>query len=639
MSTLERRWQWIVLGLIGLAFALRLYRLDAPALRGDEAFSIMFSRHSLSEMLRMFTTLTEPHPPLSFVVLHGWRRAAGESEFAMRLTSVAAGVLIVPLIYVLGRLLWDRQVGAVAAALVAVNPFYIWHAQEARMYALLVMFSIASTILFWQTWHRRGWHWPILYGLVTACSIYTHYYTFLLILFHGCYAAWTAMRVWRSSSGRRAVWASLARWSVGAALAGMLYLPWLVSSWTVLTAYQGSARSALPFWAPVYRSLLAFGHGQTVSETVSLWFLPLWVGLLIGGLVAAWRRERETTWFLVLYFAIPWGIVFIDSLQRPAFDERYFMVSSPPFYLLVALALLALYHWRRALAILAVVLIVSISGVSLYNHYHDPAYARAPDWRALNAFFVEHVRTDDIVVVNYPDPAADYYYRFDAPWITLPAAYPVDRAATVATLDDLADAHGRIWLIPQRWPFWDADGLIETRLNDLAERVAEYSVDRFRILLYHTRREYTTEMRPLDARLEGGIRLLGYVLRDAQGRAVDRLAVEPGGVVRLTLYWQAEAQIDQDYVVFTHILDETGWLRGQQDNQPRDGTFPTRAWAPGDWVADQYHIVLASDAPPGAYLVEVGMYRPADAVRLQVHGIDADSENRRVVLHNVIDVP
>lgn len=403
-------------------------------------------------------------------------------------------------------------------------------------------------------------------------------------------------------------------------------------------AYQGSARSSLPFWAPVYHSVLAFGQGQTAPEAVSLWFLPLWGGLLIGGAVVAWRRERMAAWFLTLYFMVPWGIVFVDSLRRPAFDERYFMVSTPPFYILVALALLALYRWRRIGAGIALSLILSISGVSLYNHYHNPVFARAPDWHALNAFFVEHVRLGDVVVANYPDPAANYYYQFAAPWLILPEVYPVDRAATIAALGDLAETYDRIWLTPQRWPSWDADGLVETWLDDQAERVAEYSVDRFRILLYHTSHQYMLEMQPLGTQFEGGIRLLGYALRDETGQAVDRLVVRSGQSVRLTLYWQAESRIDQDFVVFVHLLDETGWLRGQQDNQPRSGTLPTRAWTPGRLVVDGYHVSLAPESPPGESTLEIGMYRPADAVRLQVSGEHVDVENRRILLRGLVHV-
>lgn len=622
-----------------IAFVLRVYRLDAPALRGDEAFSVLFARNTLSEMLRLFTASTEPHPPFSFFALHYWAKLAGWGEFALRYTSVWAGVLVVPLIYALGRLLWDQRVGLVAAVLLAFNPFYIWHAQEARMYAMLAACCLSSVILYLMVLRRSAWGWWVAYGAATALAIYTHYYAFTVVAFQGIYVLLTfiadrdAAADWRRRAG------PLARWLLGLAVAGTLYLPWFLSSWHILMAYQGNARSSIPFLEPVYRSLLVYGQGQTLPRELSLWFLPLWGGLLVGGWIIAWRRDRRSAGMMSLYLLVPWIAIFIDSLRRPAFDERYFMVSTPPFYLFVALALAALYRWRRALGAVAMVLILTICGVSLYNHYHNPVYARAPDWRALNDFYVQHTRGGDAVIANYPDPAVRYYYDFDVPWAILPESYPVDQQATVARLDEMVQAHSRIWLTPQRWPFWDDSGLVESWLDAHSERVATHQVEQFRVVLYHTPRQYGKEMRPLDVRLEGGIRLLGYALRDAEGRAVDRLDVEPGEEVRLTLYWQAQSDLYEDYVVFTHLLDATGWLRGQQDNQPRQGTLPTGAWMPGDWVVDVYCIPLATDAPPGSYSLEVGMYRPGDGERLSISGEDADPENRRVLLRDLVHVP
>jgi hypothetical protein len=111
-----------------------------------------------------------------------------------------------------------------------------------------------------------------------------------------------------------------------------------------------------------------------------------------------------------------------------------------------------------------------------------------------------------------------------------------------------------------------------------------------------------------------------------------------GDEVRLTLYWRAEEQIAEDYVVFCHVLDETGWLRGQQDNPPRQGTFPTSAWRPGESVIDVYRIPLAADMPPGGALIEVGMYSPLDGERLLVYGQDTDPEQRRILLRDLIRV-
>ena len=50
-----------------------------------------------------------------------------------------AGTLLIPLLYALGRDLWDRRTGLVAALLGTVAPFLIWYSQEARMYGLFLL--------------------------------------------------------------------------------------------------------------------------------------------------------------------------------------------------------------------------------------------------------------------------------------------------------------------------------------------------------------------------------------------------------------------------------------------------------------------------------------------------------------------
>jgi len=121
---------------------------------------------------------------------------------------------------------------------------------------------------------------------------------------------------------------------------------------------------------------------------------------------------------------------------------------------------------------------------------------------------------------------------------------------------------------------------------------------------------------PLDLYLGEHIRLLGYDL--------PQTVAEPGGAVELTLYWQAVAPIETRYKVFAHLLGQAynaatdNFLWGQQDNEPGNGYVATTVWLPGAIVADPYLIPVAADAPPGQYLIEVGMYGLVDGVRLPV---------------------
>jgi hypothetical protein len=105
--------------------------------------------------------------------------------------------------------------------------------------------------------------------------------------------------------------------------------------------------------------------------------------------------------------------------------------------------------------------------------------------------------------------------------------------------------------------------------------------------------------------LGGKVALIGYELASP----VDR---ETG--LDLRLYWQALSDLDEDYTVFVHWLDAGGRILAQQDNQPRNGTYPTGLWDEGEIVEDLYHLTVPADQPP--VLLAVGMYRLETLERL-----------------------
>jgi hypothetical protein len=82
------------------------------------------------------------------------------------------------------------------------------------------------------------------------------------------------------------------------------------------------------------------------------------------------------------------------------------------------------------------------------------------------------------------------------------------------------------------------------------------------------------------------------------------------------LWWEAQGQIDTNYKVFVHLVDQVGQLIGNGDAPPLDGGFPTHLWRPGDRVVDDYTVTLPADLPAGEYLLRVGWYAPDTGVRL-----------------------
>jgi hypothetical protein len=117
---------------------------------------------------------------------------------------------------------------------------------------------------------------------------------------------------------------------------------------------------------------------------------------------------------------------------------------------------------------------------------------------------------------------------------------------------------------------------------------------------------------PLKATLGNQVQFLGYDL--------DTVSIRPGQTLHLTLYWQTLAEMEESYTVFTHMLDKENRMWGQKDSMPVRGTLPTCCWVKDEIIADEYEILVQPDAPPGQYVIEIGMYQLETGQRLEVHG-------------------
>ncbi|MBI4671623.1 MAG: DUF2723 domain-containing protein [Chloroflexi bacterium] len=127
------------------------------------------------------------------------------------------------------------------------------------------------------------------------------------------------------------------------------------------------------------------------------------------------------------------------------------------------------------------------------------------------------------------------------------------------------------------------------------------------------------------------MQLLGYKLERTQFRA--------GETLPLTLFWNAHRTPDTSYKVFVHLLDANGALRAQQDSIPQRGALPTQRWFPGEYVTDEYALVLPNDLAPGAYRLAIGMYDETTGARVPLRDtFGAPLPDNRVLLGDVITI-
>ena len=274
-----KRTSWAMAALLLLAFALRLLYVERQSLRGDEALSVIYAQEPVARIVEI-TRSVSGHPPLFYTLLHFWQRLAGVSELAVRYFSLWWGVLAVALVYAFGRALFGPRPSAWAAAWMVINPFWIMHAQDIRVYTMLAALALASCYVFWRAMacaHQDGcWGWWGLYAVSGAFVVYAHYFGAFLILAHALFFAAVRLR-----QPRRWWPGILSFGAIGAAL-----LPWLWYAQAVVTGEHGPGAQALSLAGMVQHNLITFGVGYWREPWGGL-ALAIPLGLLLGW--GAWQ--------------------------------------------------------------------------------------------------------------------------------------------------------------------------------------------------------------------------------------------------------------------------------------------------------------------------------------------------------------
>lgn len=604
----KRRWAGLLI--ILLAFALRVHRLGFQELRGDETFGYFFSQQSFGEIVRATLALREPHPVASYFAEKTWLALAGDSEFALRFLSVWWGVLAVALLYRLGRQLrLGPGVSALAALLLALSPYAVWHSQDARMYTMSLALTLASAWLAFEAIGRgrkRDW---LAYIVVAWLALQTHYYAVFVLAAQTFFMLPAARFIWRRPDRLRG-------WLAAVAAIGLLTFPWLIVARDTLVGYGGNGDSPA-FGAMLARSLRAFAVGETAPAAQQL----IWAGLAglllalgLGHLLLVGSLQRQAAVFLAFYLAVPVLATWASALSRPIFNERYLVAAAPPFYLLLASAVWpalsqppsTVAQRRFVFATNRVVVIVAIAALlvleagalcSLTRHYADPVYSKTVGWRQLAAALEDltaGLPADEVrITQNFPDPTLWYYYRGPVQHIVLPPK-PFDATEAGEEVARLAAAGVRRVILPvQPAAWWDDRGLAPAALTLGYTLVGERQVAGWPVQVYVRPPEV---MPAVAAVFTDGLKLVAAAVEPVEARA--------GGLLAVHLRWQSGPEsLPAGEKLTLQVLDTRDTVVAQTDQPFR---IPAIATQPAS-----YGILLPEQGlTPGEHRVILALYNP-----------------------------
>jgi 4-amino-4-deoxy-L-arabinose transferase-like glycosyltransferase len=333
--------------------------------------------------------------PLAFLLLR-WLLAAdllpSTGEGWLRLPFAFFGILSVPVLAVFGRTLVGRRAALLAALLLALFPWHLYWSQNARGYALTMLFCMLGMFAFHGGVTHRSIPWALLGLVLVAAGGLAHGSGFLLM---AALLVYLTIAVWREPALRQRI----LRPAVVAVLCAMVVVASIWAMPALLRAMEKKPDSSLLHLAKTFA-----------------WFVgpPMFVAAA-AGLIWLWRSGREhAASLLAAWLGVPLILLVVLGSTVTKVTAQYGLTLLPAFCLAAAWFLVALHdaipvrhglawvvRWAPALLLLGNLAAYD----ALYFGFH---YGERPRWR--EAADLVRVRSKGpVLVVTTAVPCIEYY--------------------------------------------------------------------------------------------------------------------------------------------------------------------------------------------------------------------------------------
>lgn len=610
--------------LLGVFFLYARF-LGRQSLWFDEGLSVAFASRPLGELIETLVG-QDLHPPLYYLILHFWMALVGNSEMAVRLPSVLAVLLMLPLASAVVREIEGKVgsspdspwlAGLAGAALIGTSPFIAYYAQETRMYALAASLCLAASWAYLVALRgessRRRW---LCFSVLLAACLYTQYFTAMIIPAFVVYALLLEQR-------------QLKRTLTFLLVAALLYLPWIGSAYQQMVRllvspdYWVSTRIDLRVFLRALFHTLFPGVSAAVLRSKGMFGALAVLALMLlvlrfarsPGIRARLRPGRRLPatvrrWLFVLFtFLSPVALTYVVVSLAPKFATRYTITAVAPLYICGAVAVNHLIgrKGKRSGALYAVAA-ATVVVLSLYPTIAITEGRRdaRDDARGLAGYLTTNARPDDAILLMENAPyALLYYYRGSAPWYGLHVGTGFQGGADVLNTM-LQTRPARVWLVLWHHEFADPSDMVVTELlrigseQTVAEEFLGYDLRAFDI----ERRDVPVQAAPVPAQrvadlVPGGVQLIGFDRFDARA-----------GRLSYVLYWEAERTPDSNLSCTLSLESQDGTEYLRLDQALSTPYFLPPAWPLNVPIRGRVDIPLRADLPAQRYRVLLRVFEP-----------------------------
>ena len=456
----------IVITLIG--GGLRIFLLGHNGLSLDEAFSMWLSDHSVVDMLPWIARIDQ-HPPLYYLLLHYWMALNGNTPSDLRMLSALFGTATIPVIYLIGKRMSGWLVGLVAAMILAISPFNIRFAQEARMFTLLafnaavVMYALVRLLTdpraftrpigsqfreYLHAWRTsgpieqdaeagfsykdetrsqtgwRGWiyrhRWlPIqaietdlawlIFIIFSAATMLSHNTALLFPITTNIFVLGLMLfqRIKKQESPPALQAPSLGNWVKAQAGIFLLWSPWIIAFIQQASRVYQEFWIPMPGWSTVIQTLASFLDESTLGLAGQVLVVWILYALLFCLGLVYFRKKISQFLFLAALFAMPFLGELVVSRRRPVFLDRTLIWTTIPLFLLLAAGIAQIRF--RFLIVVVVGVLGTVSLFSVGDYYR---FMQTEDWSDPAGFVANFAQNDDLVLFNQSRGQIPFDYYF-----------------------------------------------------------------------------------------------------------------------------------------------------------------------------------------------------------------------------------
>lgn len=408
---------WLIVFTTLLGLALRLIFIDKPeGLWNDEYVSWMIASSPFGKEFRQ-AVFEQCHMPFYYLYLKFFIHFLGNSDLALRLTSVLPGTISIPVMYIVGNELKDKKLGIFCAIFTAISSFLIYFSQEVRFYGLLFLFSTIGVYYTIKLLKKQTFTNITGYVLSNFLIIFTHtigfVYVFFSLLFVSIQLAKTKAELKKTI---------IICWSTTTILT-LINAPLLlkiltqqgISQWWSQFSIAKIGFLFTDYFSPILTNIVSspdnFFHNMSLNFLI---FALFPAAIAISGIIKSLKPKPFTVNHLLFAICISYVLIMIiASLSgKLVFSTKYSIEIYPTLILLTGYGLLE-FPKKIAITLTTVFAFLNIYYL-IVSPISAPRLHRSEGHKIVaNLIKSADIKANDTIVINYyPKKRFEKYFNF-----------------------------------------------------------------------------------------------------------------------------------------------------------------------------------------------------------------------------------